>query len=87
LSEICKIRNVWKFPTPFSRNTLISSFEKISWSLKTSFWKHNYPINSKTVIKIVSHEKPPCKSQTFKVLGHPSKKSQTMETFTPEKFS
>jgi hypothetical protein len=27
LSEICKIRNVWKFPSPFSRNTLISSSE------------------------------------------------------------
>jgi hypothetical protein len=27
-SEICKRRNVWKLPNPFSRNTLISSSEK-----------------------------------------------------------
>jgi hypothetical protein len=39
LSQNCKIRNAWKLPRPFSRNTLISSSEKISWSLKTSFWK------------------------------------------------
>jgi hypothetical protein len=28
LSQICKIRNVWKLPSPFSRKTLISSSEK-----------------------------------------------------------
>jgi hypothetical protein len=38
LSQICKIRNVWKLPSPFSRNTLIPSSKKTSWSLKTSFW-------------------------------------------------
>jgi hypothetical protein len=38
LSEICKIRNVWKLPSPFPRNTLISSSEKTYWSLKISFW-------------------------------------------------
>jgi hypothetical protein len=41
LSEICKIRNVWKLPSPFTRNTLIPCFEKSSCSLKTSFWKKN----------------------------------------------
>jgi hypothetical protein len=30
LSEICKIRNVWKLPSPFSRNTLIPCSEKTS---------------------------------------------------------
>jgi hypothetical protein len=38
LSQICKMKNVWKFPNPFSRNTLISSAEKTSCSFKTS-WK------------------------------------------------
>jgi hypothetical protein len=28
--------------------------EKSSWSLKTSFWKKIYPINSKTVLTIFS---------------------------------
>jgi hypothetical protein len=37
LSQICKLRNAWKLPSAFSRNTLISSSEKSSWSLKTSF--------------------------------------------------
>jgi hypothetical protein len=55
LSQICKISNVWKFPSPFSRNTLISSFEKNSWNFKTSFWKKNYPINSKTIIENFFH--------------------------------
>jgi hypothetical protein len=32
LSEICKIRNVWKLPSPISRNTLIPCSEKFSWS-------------------------------------------------------
>jgi hypothetical protein len=45
LSQICKIRNVWKLPSPFSRNTLIPYSEKSSWSLKTSFWKKSYPTN------------------------------------------
>jgi hypothetical protein len=41
LSEICKIRNIWKLPSPFLRNTPILCSEKSSWSLKTSFWKKN----------------------------------------------
>jgi hypothetical protein len=52
LSQIRKMRNAWKFPRPFSRNTLISCSEKSSWSLKTSFWKKNCPKNSKMVMKI-----------------------------------
>jgi hypothetical protein len=36
-------------PRPFSRNTLIPSSEKTSWSLETSFWKKNRSINSKMV--------------------------------------
>jgi hypothetical protein len=87
LSKIYKIRNVWKLPSPFSRNTLISSSEKTSWSLLTSFWKKNCQTNSKMAMKNFSHEKLLCKSLNFMVLGHPSKKSQTMETFTSEKFS
>jgi hypothetical protein len=71
LCKICKIRNVWKFPSPFSRNTMISRSEKTYWSLKTSFWRINYPINSKMVMKIFSHVRSP----------------KTMETLTPEKFS
>jgi hypothetical protein len=51
LSEMRKIRNVRKLPSPFSRNTPISSSDKTSWSLKTSFWKKNCQINSKTAIK------------------------------------
>jgi hypothetical protein len=43
LSQIYEIRNVWKLPSPFSKNTLISYSEKYSWSLKTSFWKKSYP--------------------------------------------
>jgi hypothetical protein len=39
LSQICKLRNVWKLPSPFSRNTLISSSEKTSWTFKGLFWK------------------------------------------------
>jgi hypothetical protein len=35
LSQICKIRNVWKLPCSFSKNTLIPSSEKTSWSMKT----------------------------------------------------
>jgi hypothetical protein len=38
-SQICKIRNAGKLPSPFSRNTLIPSSKKISWRLKTSIWK------------------------------------------------
>jgi hypothetical protein len=48
-SQICKIRNVWKLPSPFSRKILIPCVEKTSLSLKTSFRKKNCPINSKTV--------------------------------------
>jgi hypothetical protein len=54
LSQICKIRNVWKLPSPFSRNTRISWSEKTSWNLKTSFWKKNCPVISKTLIKKIS---------------------------------
>jgi hypothetical protein len=36
LSQICKIRNVWKLSLPFSRNTLIP------YSEKSSFWKKSY---------------------------------------------
>jgi hypothetical protein len=50
LSQICKIRNAWKLPSPFSMNTQITCSEKTSWSLKTLFWKKNCPTNSKTVI-------------------------------------
>jgi hypothetical protein len=45
LSQIFKIRKNWKFPSPFKEH----SDSKSSWSLKTSFCKKNYPINSKTV--------------------------------------
>jgi hypothetical protein len=51
LCQICKIRNVWKLSSPFSRNTLIPSSEKSTWSLKTSFWKKNSPTNLKMVLK------------------------------------
>jgi hypothetical protein len=76
LSEFCKIRNAWKLPSTFSRNTLIQSSEKICCSLKTSFWKKNCPINLKTIMKKFSHERLPCKSLYFMVLGYPCKKSQ-----------
>jgi hypothetical protein len=56
LSQICKMRNVWKLPSSFSRNTLIRSSEKSSCSLKTSFWKKNCPTNSKMVMKILRSE-------------------------------
>jgi hypothetical protein len=77
LSQIGKIRNVWKLPSPFSWNTLISCSEKSSWSLKTSFSKKNCQINSKTVIKKflprkISREK----SLNFMVMAYLSKKSQ-----------
>jgi hypothetical protein len=72
LSEICKIRNVWKLPSPFSWD----HSEKTSLSLKTSFWKKNCPINSKTFIKNFFHVRLPSKSLNFMVLGYPSKKSQ-----------
>jgi hypothetical protein len=42
LSQIWKIRNVWKLPSPFSRNTLTPCSEKTYWSLKTSFWKKRH---------------------------------------------
>jgi hypothetical protein len=62
LSQIYKIRNVWKHPSPFSRNTLIPCFEKTSCSLKTSFWKKNCQINSKTFIKNFFHVRFPGKN-------------------------
>jgi hypothetical protein len=43
LSEICKIRNVWKLLSKFSRKTLIPFSERSCWSLKPSFCKKNYP--------------------------------------------
>jgi hypothetical protein len=52
LSQISEIRNVWKFPSPFSRNILIPRSEKTSWSSKTSFWNKNCPKNSKMAMKI-----------------------------------
>jgi hypothetical protein len=73
LSEICKRRNVWKLPSPFSMNTLIPCSEKTSWRLKTWFWKKNCPINSKTVMKNFSQLRLPCKSLNLIVLGHPRK--------------
>jgi hypothetical protein len=51
LSQICKIRNVWKLPIPFSRITLIPNSLNSSWRLKLSFWKKNRPTNSKILIK------------------------------------
>jgi hypothetical protein len=62
LSQIYKIRNVWKLPSPFSWNTLIPCSEKNSWSLKTSFWKKNCQITSKTVIKNFFHVRFPGKN-------------------------
>jgi EamA domain-containing membrane protein RarD len=55
LTQIYKIRNVWKLPIPFSAITLILGFEKSAWSLKISFWKKNCPLISKTVMKTFSH--------------------------------
>jgi hypothetical protein len=52
LSQICKIRNAWKLPSPFSKNTLISRSGKSFWSLKTLFWKKKGPTYSKMVMKI-----------------------------------
>jgi hypothetical protein len=74
LSQICNIRNFWKLTSPFSLTTLISYSEKTFWSLKTSFWKKNYLINSKTGIKNVFHVRLASKSLRFMVLGYPSKK-------------
>jgi hypothetical protein len=34
---------------------MIQSSEKTSWSLKTSFWRKNCPINSKMVMKNYFH--------------------------------
>jgi hypothetical protein len=47
MSQNCKIRNVWRLPSPFSRNTLIPCSEKSFLSLKSLFWKKSYPTNSK----------------------------------------
>jgi hypothetical protein len=46
LSQICIIRNVWKLPSPIAWLTLIKFSEKTSRSLKTSFWKKNYPTSN-----------------------------------------
>jgi hypothetical protein len=51
-SQICKIKNVWKHPSPFSKNNPIPCSEKTSLSLKTTFWKKNCPTNIKMVMKI-----------------------------------
>jgi hypothetical protein len=77
LNKFSKIKNDWKLSSPFSRNTLIPSSEKTYWNLKTSFWKKNCPINSKTVMKNFSHVRLPFKSLNFMVLEFPSKKSQS----------
>jgi hypothetical protein len=76
LSQIYKMRNVWKLPIPFSRNTVISSIEKTSLSWKTLLWKENCPVNSKLVMKIFCHVRIPCKSHVFRIsqshyLGNP----------------
>jgi hypothetical protein len=71
-----KIRNAWKLPSPFSRDTMISSSEKSSWILRTPFWKQNCPINSKMVMNNFCHVRLPYKSLSFMVLGYPSEKSQ-----------
>jgi hypothetical protein len=63
LPEICNIKNDWKLPSPFSRNTLISSSENTSSSFKTSFWKKTCPIISKTVMKNFSPERLRCQSE------------------------
>jgi hypothetical protein len=39
LSQICKIKNVWKLPIPFSRNTLIPNFEKFFFEFKNIILK------------------------------------------------
>jgi hypothetical protein len=81
LSQICKIRNAWKLLYLCSRNTLIPCSEKTSWSLKTLFWKKNYPINSKMVNKNFLHVRLPYKSVIPMVLGYSNKKSQNMKNF------
>jgi hypothetical protein len=77
LSQICKIRNAWKLPSPFSWNTLIPCSEKTSWSLKTSFWKKKLSNkfkngHKKFLPRKISWEK----SLNFIVLAYLSKKSQ-----------
>jgi hypothetical protein len=62
LSQIWKIRK-----SPFSRNALIPCSEKSSWSLKTSFWKKNCPINSKAVIKNFFHVRPRSELHGFRI--------------------
>jgi hypothetical protein len=88
LSQIYRIRNVWKLPSSFSRNTLIPCSEKSSWSLYISFWKKNCPINSKPVIKKFFHVRLPYKSLNFMVFGYPKEKSpKTIESLPFEKLS
>jgi hypothetical protein len=77
-SQICKMRKVWKLPSPFSRNTLITSSKKTFCCLQTSFWKFNWPINSKIALKNFYHVRLTCESLNFMVLGYPSKKSQNI---------
>jgi hypothetical protein len=48
--------------------TLVSSSEKTSWSLKTSYCKKNSSINSKTVMKNFSDGRLCCKSQSVETL-------------------
>jgi hypothetical protein len=73
LSQIWKIRNVWKLPSPFKEYS-----DHMLWKdfLETSFWKKYCSINSKTVIKNFLHVKFRCKPLNFMVLGYPRKKSQ-----------
>jgi CMP-N-acetylneuraminic acid synthetase len=63
LSQNFKIRNVWKLLSPFSRNTVIWSSTKSSWSLKKHFLEENRSKNFKNGHKIFSHP------QSFHGLG------------------
>jgi hypothetical protein len=68
---------MWKLSlTEWNELRALNPAEKTSWSLKTSFWNKNCPINSKTVMKNVSHVRFTWKSLQFMVLGYPSKNSQ-----------
>jgi hypothetical protein len=86
LSEICKIRNVWKFPSHSQRalRSLVLKdfleFEKIILEVKMS----NKFKNGNEIF--FSHERLPCESLNFFGLRTPSKKSQTMETLYLKNF-
>jgi hypothetical protein len=56
ISHIFNIRNIRKFPSPSSRNTLISSSEKSSWSLKTSFGRNIFQQIQKWSWKFFRHK-------------------------------